>query len=129
MAANDYWGIVGRSTEDNQGILEIYTGDDGGSSTYNEIVKFSQYAGARTVESKPVKEFVVFDKSGNTSIPGVVSMGSTLTLRGNRGNADVFTDFNGGRVSSTNWACGTTELRTILREIHDIIYIMPAIWV
>ena len=97
MAANDYWGIVGRSTEDNQGILEIYTGDDGGSSTYNEIVKFSQYAGARTVESKPVKEFVVFDKSGNTSIPGVVSMGSTLTLRGNRGNADVFTDFNGGR--------------------------------
>ena len=97
MAANDYWGIVGRSTEDNKGILEIYTGDDGGSSTYNEIVKFSQYAGARTVESKPVKEFVVFDKSGNTSIPGVVSMGSTLTLRGNRGNADVFTDFNGGR--------------------------------
>ena len=97
MTSNDYWGIVGRSTEDNQGILEIYTGDDGGSSTYNEIVKFSQYAGARTVESKPVKEFVVFDKSGNTSIPGVVSMGSTLTLRGNKGNADVFTDFNGGR--------------------------------
>lgn len=97
MAANDYWGIVGRSTEDNQGILEIYTGDDGGSSTYSEIVKFSQYAGTRTVESKPVREFVVFDKSGNTSIPGMVSMSSTLTLRGNRGNADVFTDFNGGR--------------------------------
>lgn len=97
MAANDYWGIVGRSTEDNQGILEIYTGDDGGDSTYNEIVKFSQYSGTRTVESKPVREFVVFDKRGNTSIPGVVSMGSTLMLRGNKGNADVFTDFNGGR--------------------------------
>lgn len=97
MAANDYWGIVGRSTEDNQGILEIYTGDDGGSSTYNEIVKFSQYSGTRTTESTPVREFVVFDKSGNTSIPGTLSIGSTLTLRGNKGNADVFTDFNGGR--------------------------------
>lgn len=97
MAANDYWGIVGRSTADNQGILEIYTGDDGGNATYNEIVKFSQYSGTRTTESTPVREFVVFDKSGNTSIPGRVSMGSTLTLRGNRGNADVFTDFNGGR--------------------------------
>lgn len=97
MAANDYWGIVGRSTADNQGILEIYTGDDGGNATYNKIVKFSQYSGTRTTESTPVREFVVFDKSGNTSIPGVVSMGSTLTLRGNRGNADVFTDFNGGR--------------------------------
>lgn len=97
MAANDYWGIVGRSTEDNQGILEIYTGDDGGSSTYNEIVKFSQYSGTRTTESTPVREFVVFDKSGNTSIPGTLSIGSTLTLRGNSGNADVFTDFNGGR--------------------------------
>lgn len=97
MAANDYWGIVGRSTEDNQGILEIYTGDDGGSSTYNEIVKFSQYSGTRTTESTPVREFVVFDKSGNTSIPGTLSIGSTLTLRGNKGNATVFTDFNGGR--------------------------------
>ena len=97
MAANDYWGIVGRSTEDNQGILEIYTGDDGGSSTYNEIVKFSQYSGTRTTESTPVREFVVFDKSGNTSIPGTLSIGSTLTLRGNKGNANVFTDFNGGR--------------------------------
>lgn len=97
MAANDYWGIVGRSTADNQGILEIYTGDDGGNSTYNEIVKFSQYSGTRTTESTPVREFVVFDKSGNTSIPGTLSIGSTLTLRGNRGNADVFTDFNGGR--------------------------------
>ena len=97
MAANDYWGIAGRSTADNQGVLEIYTGDDGGSSTYNEIVKFSQYSGTRTTESTPVREFVVFDKSGNTSIPGRVSMGDLLTLRGNRGNADVFTDFNGGR--------------------------------
>lgn len=97
MAANDYWGIVGRSTADNQGVLEIYTGDDGGSSTYNEIVKFSQYSGTRTTESTPVREFVVFDKSGNTSIPGRVSMGDLLTLRGNSGNADVFTDFNGGR--------------------------------
>ncbi len=97
MAANDYWGIVGRSTADNQGILEIYTGDDGGNSTYNEIVKFSQYSGTRTTESTPVREFVVFDKSGNTSIPGTLSIGSTLTLRGNSGNADVFTDFNGGR--------------------------------
>ena len=97
MAANDYWGIVGRSTADNQGILEIYTGDDGGNATYNEIVKFSQYSGTRTTESTPVREFVVFDKSGNTSIPGTLSIGSTLTLRGNKGNADVFTDFNGGR--------------------------------
>lgn len=97
MAANDYWGIVGRSTADNQGILEIYTGDDGGNATYNEIVKFSQYSGTRTTESTPVREFVVFDKSGNTSIPGRVSMGDLLTLRGNSGNADVFTDFNGGR--------------------------------
>lgn len=97
MAANDYWGIVGRSTADNQGILEIYTGDDGGSTSYNEIVKFSQYSGARTTESTPVREFVVFDKSGNTSIPGRVSMGDLLTLRGNKGNATVFTDFNGGR--------------------------------
>ena len=38
---NDYWGIVGRSTEDNKGLLEIYTGDDGGNTIYNEIVKFS----------------------------------------------------------------------------------------
>lgn len=97
MAANDYWGIAGRSTADNQGVLEIYTGDDGGSSTYNEIVKFSQYSGTRTTESTPVREFVVFDKSGNTSIPGRVSMGDLLTLRGNKGNATVFTDFNGGR--------------------------------
>lgn len=97
MASNDYWGIVGRSTEDNKGILEIYTGDDGGNSTYNEIVKFSQYSGTRTTESMPVREFVVFDKSGNTSIPGTLSIGSTLTLRGNKGNANVFTDFNGGR--------------------------------
>ena len=94
---NDYWGIVGRSTEDNKGLLEIYTGDDGGNTIYNEIVKFSQYSGARTVESKPVREFVVFDKSGNTSIPGTLSIGSTLTLRGTKGNATVFTDFNGGR--------------------------------
>ena len=97
MAGDDYWGIVGRSTENNQGVLEIYTGDDGGSYPHNEMIKFSQYAGARTVESKPVREFVVFDKSGNTSIPGTLSIGSTLTLRGNKGNADVFTDFNGGR--------------------------------
>lgn len=97
MAANDYWGIAGRSTADNQGVLEIYTGDDGGNATYNEIVKFSQYSGTRTTESTPVREFVVFDKSGNTSIPGTLSIGRALTLRGNKGNADVFTDFNGAR--------------------------------
>lgn len=78
MAANDYWGITGRSTADNQGILEIYTGDDGGSTSYNEIVKFSQYSGARTTESTPVREFVVFDKSGNTSIPGTLTVGMEM---------------------------------------------------
>lgn len=68
-----------------------------------------------------------------------LTINSTLTLRGNKGNATVFTDFNGGRgivlrfTDSSgvlhDWVCGTTELRTILREIHDMIYIMPATWV
>lgn len=71
MGVNGQWGIYGRSTADNAGYLEIATADDG-----NEPIYFRQYTG---VFSTLKRTLTLLDGSGNTSMPGSLTVAGTTT--------------------------------------------------
>lgn len=89
MGVNDQWRIYGRSTADNAGYLEIATADDG-----NEPIYFRQYTG---VFSTLKRTLTLLDGSGNTSIPGSLTVAGTTTS----GN------FNTGGRYISNYASNT----------------------
>lgn len=89
MGDNDQWRIYARSTAANAGYLEIATADDG-----NEPIYFRQYTG---VFSTLKRTLTLLDGSGNTSMPGSLSVTGTTTS----GN------FNTGGRYISNFASGT----------------------
>ena len=89
MGVNDQWRIYGRSTADNAGYLEIATADDG-----NEPIYFRQYRG---VFSTLKRTLTLLDGSGNTSMPGSLTVAGTTTS----GN------FNTGGRYISNYASNT----------------------
>lgn len=89
MGVNGQWRIYGRSTADNAGYLEIATADDG-----NEPIYFRQYTG---VFSTLKRTLTLLDGSGNTSMPGSLTVAGTTTS----GN------FNTGGRYISNYASNT----------------------
>ena len=89
IGVNDQWRIYGRSTADNAGYLEIATADDG-----NEPIYFRQYTG---VFSTLKRTLTLLDGSGNTSMPGSLTVAGTTTS----GN------FNTGGRYISNYASNT----------------------
>lgn len=71
MGDNDQWRIYARSTAANAGYLEIATANDG-----NEPIYFRQYTG---VFSTLKRTLTLLDGSGNTSMPGSLSVTGTTT--------------------------------------------------
>lgn len=86
---NDYGRIAAGATATNTGYLEIATADDG-----NEPIYFRQYTG---VFSTLKRTLTLLDGSGNTSMPGSLSVTGTTTS----GN------FNTGGRYISNFASGT----------------------
>lgn len=89
MGDNDQWRIYARSTAANAGYLEIATADGG-----NEPIYFRQYTG---VFSTLKRTLTLLDGSGNTSMPGSLSVTGTTTS----GN------FNTGGRYISNFASGS----------------------
>lgn len=89
MGDNDQWRIYARSTASNAGYLEIATADGG-----NEPIYFRQYTG---VFSTLKRTLTLLDGSGNTSMPGSLSVTGTTTS----GN------FNTGGRYISNFSSGT----------------------
>lgn len=89
MGVNDFWRIHGRSTADDLGYLEIATADGG-----NEPIYFRQYTG---IFSTLKRTLTLLDGSGNTSMPGSLTVAGTTTS----GN------FNTGGRYISNYASNT----------------------
>lgn len=89
MGVNDFWRIHGRSTADDLGYLEIATADGG-----NEPIYFRQYTG---IFSTLKRTLTLLDSSGNTSMPGSLTVTGTTTS----GN------FNTGGRYISNYASNT----------------------
>ena len=89
MGVNDQWRIYGRSTAYNAGYLEIATADDG-----NEPIYFRQYIGVFGILKRTL---TLLDGSGNTSMPGSLTVAGTTTS----GN------FNTGGRYISNYASNT----------------------
>lgn len=68
---NDFWRIRGGNAGSNAGFLEIATSDDG-----TEPIYVRQYTG---VFSSLTRTATLLDGSGNTSLPGSLTVGGTIT--------------------------------------------------
>ena len=68
---NDFWRIRGGNSGSNAGFLEIATSDDG-----TEPIYVRQYTG---VFSSLTRTATLLDGSGNTSLPGSLTVGGTIT--------------------------------------------------
>lgn len=71
MAANDFWRIAAGGTN-NSGFVELATANDG-----TEPILIRQYSG---VFSNLIRTLKLLDESGNTSIPGALSLGNALSI-------------------------------------------------
>ena len=75
VGGNDYWFVGSSSTSQDAAYLEIATGDDG-----TEPIYISQYRGnPAATDASLEKQLTLLDSSGNTSVPGIISMGSPGT--------------------------------------------------
>ena len=94
---NDYWRIKGISGGDNAGTLEIATADDG-----TEPIYFRQYSGAF---STIIRTLTLLDGSGNTSLPGNLTVSGTLT---------------GSKVYNATWGADYAEAFDFIGEKPEI---------
>ena len=86
---NDTWRVIGRSTGNNGGYLELGTGDDG-----NEPIYARQWGGPF---SSLVREAILLGSDGNTHFPGTVySGGSPVWTSGNFNPATKWDIYSGG---------------------------------
>lgn len=75
VAGNDQWFIGGGGTGADAGFLEISTGDNG-----NEPIFVRQYNGNPTTSGSTVnRTLTLLDSSGNTSLPGALSLSGNIT--------------------------------------------------
>ena len=82
---NDYARFAGGATGSNAGYLEIATADDA-----SEPIYVRQYKGVFTGD--PSRTLTLLDGSGNTSIPGNLSIGGATTVNGNITASNVKAD-------------------------------------
>ena len=87
---NDPWFIGAGSTADDEGYLEIATGDNTGESNSGGQIYVRQYNGATPLtgvpwyggNGVPVNELILLDNVGDTSIPNNLTVGGTITSEG-----------------------------------------------
>lgn len=70
---NDYWRVGGQATADNAGYMEIATADDA-----DEPIYVRQYSGAYSTLSRTL---TLLDASGNTSMPGNLSVTKSVSAQ------------------------------------------------
>jgi len=107
---NDPWFIGAGSTADDEGYLEIATGDNSGLTNSGGQIYVRQYNGASPGTGVPwyggngtvVNEFILLDNVGDTSIPNNLTVGDNITL--NSDKADVDVDLTFGRLGAVNAA-------------------------
>lgn len=75
VTRNDQGWIRVLGTGENDTVLEIATGDDGGTATTSEEIKARLYKGSNTIGH----ELTLLDKSGNTAVSGDLTIGSSTT--------------------------------------------------
>ena len=73
VGQND-WALIGAGGGVNAGYLELATGDDG-----SEPIYVTQYTGAWNGNRTIVHRAYLLDGSGNTSFPGTLTVGSTIS--------------------------------------------------
>ncbi len=83
MGENNYWRIGGCGTASDAGYLELGTADGG-----NEPIYVRQYGGTF---SSIVRTLTLLDERGNTSVPGNLAIGGTIS---SVGNTSVVTNLN-----------------------------------
>lgn len=74
VGSNDWALIGGGATGTNAGYLELSTGDDG-----SEPIYVTQYTGTWNGNRTIVHRAYLLDGSGNTSFPGTLTVGSTIS--------------------------------------------------
>jgi hypothetical protein len=93
VGASDGWRIVGGAAADNAGYLEIATTDDG-----NEPIYVRQYNNGLTWDNYTgtPRTLTLLDGSGNTNIPGQLSVAnSKIAFRAAGNNIDIWNPQNG----------------------------------
>ena len=98
IGTNDAWFIGGRASGTDQGYVEIATGDNA-----NEPIYVRQYTGAPAEGGTVTREATILDGSGNTSLPGDLSIGGAVYATNN-----LFAQ--GNTVVLKNNATGTPTL-------------------
>ena len=117
MADNDQFRILIGGTASNAGYVEIATADDG-----TEPIHVRQYTGTFTTLTRTL---TLLDGSGNTSIPGALTVTSNLTVSGGTitvgniaatllgGNTTTNIAMAGGLTSGTLTFGGTAQTGTM----------------
>lgn len=95
--SNDGWRIVGGGSE-NAGFLEIATNDDG-----NEPIYVRQYSGGGGYKGfvTQARTLTLLDGSGNTSIPGSLTVTGSNTVKGNESITGTLSVTGAATLSST----------------------------
>ena len=117
---NDFWRIHANSTSSNAGYLEIATSDDG-----TEPIYVRQYTG---VFSSLTRTATLLDGSGNTSFPGNLTVGGTITesssiklkenVKTSGGNLEKVVNLR--PVTYNKIGSQTTELGLIAEEVATV---------
>jgi hypothetical protein len=113
-SVDDPWFIGAGSTGDDEGYLEIATGDNIGGTNNGGQIYVRQYNGAAPLTSVPwfggngviVNELTLLDNIGNTIIPRDTRIGGDLAVNGSAtgADADITTTNAVGAVFNTNAA-------------------------
>lgn len=117
---NDFWRIYANSTSSNAGYLEIATSDDG-----TEPIYVRQYTG---VFSSLTRTATLLDGAGNTSFPGNLTVGGTITesssiklkenVETSEGNLEKVVNLR--PVTYNKIGSQTTELGLIAEEVATV---------
>jgi hypothetical protein len=106
---NDQWFVGGGATASNAGFVEIATGDDG-----TEPIYVRQYQSGTPLTGTVTRTLTLLDASGNSSFPGVVSLGTQATTTSHAVRADRSITINGtaNQITSSAGAQDLTADRT-----------------
>jgi hypothetical protein len=98
---NDQWFIGGAATGSNAGYMEISVGDDG-----TEPIYVRQYYNGTPLTGAVLRTLTLLDSSGNTSIPGSLTIGGSLSA-GASGTTQYFREI---RVGASSGGSGQTGI-------------------
>jgi hypothetical protein len=116
---NDQWFVGGGATASDAGFMEIATGDNG-----TEPIYVRQYQSGTPLTGTITRTLTLLDASGNSSFPGVVSLGTQATTTSHAVRADRSITINGttNQITSSAGAQDLTADRTwtlsLPQDIH-----------